>query len=377
MRLQQGTTSFPRHLGMAALTTTAVVLITLVWVAVIGAADAKLTFVEVHFDSIGGVDGLWDVKSVAVSPDGKHLYAAGFTDSAVGVFSRDPTTGALTFLESQRDDAEGVDGLGGVRFVTVSPDGKHLYAASQTDNAVAVFSRNSTTGSLTFVEAQQDGVGGVDGLFIVTSVTISPDGKHVYTTSHGDDAVAVFSRSSTTGALTFMEVQKDGVGGIDGLFAAASVVVSPDGKHVYTASIGYDAVAVFSRNSTTGALTFVEAHQDGVAGVDGLDGASSLASSPDGKHLYTTGQIDDAVAVFSVATTTNSTSTPTSTPSPTPTATPSPTPTSVAGAELSVTKSDSPDPVVAGSTLTYTIVVANNGTETSTSAVLTDTLPQV
>jgi uncharacterized repeat protein (TIGR01451 family) len=49
----------------------------------------------------------------------------------------------------------------------------------------------------------------------------------------------------------------------------------------------------------------------------------------------------------------------------------------VAGAELSVTKSDSPDPVVAGSTLTYTIVVANNGTETSTSAVLTDTLPQV
>jgi uncharacterized repeat protein (TIGR01451 family) len=189
--------------------------------------------------------------------------------------------------------------------------------------------------------------------------------------------VAVFSRSSTTGALTFMEVQKDGVGGVDGLFAAASVAVSPDGKHVYTASIGDDAVAVFSRNSTTGALTFVEAHQDGVAGVDGLDGASSLAASPDGKHLYATGQIDDAVAVFSVATTTNSTSTPTSTPSPTPTATPSPTPTSVAGAELSVTKSDSPDPVVAGSTLTYTIVVANNGTETSTSAVLTDTLPQV
>ncbi len=46
-----------------------------------------------------------------------------------------------------------------------------------------------------------------------------------------------------------------------------------------------------------------------------------------------------------------------------------------AQADLSVTKADSPDPVAAGGTLTYTLTVRNDGPATSTSVVLTDTLP--
>ena len=36
--------------------------------------------------------------------------------------------------------------------MTVSPDDMHVYVASLYDNAVAVFRRDSTTGALTFVE---------------------------------------------------------------------------------------------------------------------------------------------------------------------------------------------------------------------------------
>ena len=43
-------------------------------------------------------------------------------------------------------------------------------------------------------------------------------------------------------------------------------------------------------------------------------------------------------------------------------------------ADLSVTKTDSPDPVSRGSTLTYTIVVTNQGLETATDVLLTDAL---
>ena len=57
-----------------------------------------------------------------------------------------------------------------------------------------MFSRNLLTGALTYVEMQKDGVNGVDGLRRVRSVTVSHDGKHVYTASLDDDAVAVFSR---------------------------------------------------------------------------------------------------------------------------------------------------------------------------------------
>jgi len=44
-------------------------------------------------------------------------------------------------------------------------------------------------------------------------------------------------------------------------------------------------------------------------------------------------------------------------------------------ADLAVTKSDSPDPVTAGTTLTYTLVVANNGPSDALNVRITDTLP--
>src|SRR2546428_10417885 len=46
-----------------------------------------------------------------------------------------------------------------------------------------------------------------------------------------------------------------------------------------------------------------------------------------------------------------------------------------ASADLSVTKVDSPDPVNAGSNLTYTITVTNNGPDAAANASWSDTLP--
>jgi len=258
-----------------------------------------LAFVEAQKDGVGGVDGLRGVWSVTVSPDGKHVYAAGYRDDAVAVFSRDETTGKLAFVEAQKEGVGGLDGIGGACSVAVSPDGRHVYVASHWDYAVAVFSQDRTTGKLTFVEAQRDGVGGVDGLFVIQWVTVSPDGKHVYAAGYRDYAVAVFSRDETTGKLTFVEVQKDDVGGVDGLYGASFVTVSPDGEHVYAAGYLDSAVVVFKRDRGTGKLTFVEVQQDGVGSVDGLRGASSVAPSPDGKHIYVAGVSDHAVTVFS------------------------------------------------------------------------------
>src|SRR5262245_58540147 len=61
----------------------------------------------------------------------------------------------------------GVDDLNALdvpRWVAISPDGAHVYVASEDDSAVSVFARNAATGALTFVERQRDGVGGVDGI---------------------------------------------------------------------------------------------------------------------------------------------------------------------------------------------------------------------
>lgn len=260
---------------------------------------ALLSFVEQQKDGVGGVDGLNSTFSVVVSPDGKHVYAAGSADGAVAVFRRDAATGALTFVEVQKDGIGGVDGLAGSYAVTLSPDGANVYAAGNADSAIAVFRRDATSGALTFVEAQKDGVGGVDGLGGAISVAVSPDGKHVYAAGISDQGVAVFSRNPTTGALAFVEVLKDGVGGADGIQQPTSIRVSPDNLHVYVTGISLnDGLAVFSRNTTSGALSFVQLLKDGVGGVDGLAGARSLAFSPNGAQAYVASDFDSAVAVF-------------------------------------------------------------------------------
>jgi len=62
-------------------------------------AAAYLTFVEGYVDGDGGVDGLLMAQDVAVSPDGKHVYAVSEGDSAIVHFDRNAMTGALTFVD--------------------------------------------------------------------------------------------------------------------------------------------------------------------------------------------------------------------------------------------------------------------------------------
>ncbi len=260
------------------------------------ATTGALSFVEVHRDGVNGVDGLaGSESSVTVSPDGGHVYVAGRDSDAIAVFARNQVTGRLTFMEAVR--ATGIT-LDGVVSVAVSPDGKHVYTAARFGGRLGVFARNAVSGHLTFVQALFNGAAGTAGLNGVFAVTVSPDGAHVYTAAFLDDAVAAFARNSTTGALTFVEVEKEGLGGAAGLDGASSVLVSPDAKHVYVGAGGGDTVAVFSRNVTTGALTFVEFEADGVGGVDGLNGIGGLVASPYGGRIYAAGQVDDAVAVF-------------------------------------------------------------------------------
>jgi len=158
-----------------------------------------------------------------------------------------------------------------------------------------VFSRDATNGALMFMEIHKGG-GGRFGR--AQTATISPDGKHVYVAGQGYSVAAVYSRNSTTGALTFLEFHRVGLGG---LAAANALTVSPDGKYLYAADRRVDAVAVYSRNPTTGTLTFLEAHIDGVGRVDGLSLVESVTASPDGRHLYAASPGDSAVAVFTVS----------------------------------------------------------------------------
>jgi 6-phosphogluconolactonase (cycloisomerase 2 family) len=274
-------------------------------------------------------------RGVALSPDGKSVYVASFFSDAVAIFSRDGTTGALRQLGGTAGcvSETGTGGacadgmaLDGVRSVAVSPDGTSVYAVSETSGAVSVFSRDTATGALRQLGGlagcvSQTGTGGscADGRALAGAgdMTVTPDGANVYVASLGSDAVAVFSRDATTGALTQLAgtagcVSETGTGGAcaDGtaLDRSRSVVVSPNGTSVYVAAEISDAVAAFSRDAATGAITqlagtagCVSETGTGGACADGtaLDGARSVAVSPDGKSGYAASFYSSAVSVFS------------------------------------------------------------------------------
>jgi len=304
------------------------------------ATTGRLAFVEAEVDGVGGVEGLSGAQAVTVSPDGKHVYVASQYSSAVAAFRRDATTGALAFVEAERNGRNGVTGMAGAVALAITADGAHVYVAGRSSNAVAAFSRNPADGTLAFVEAVVDGGGGFDGLEYVESVAVSPDGKHVYAVGLFDSMVASMARDVATGKLTFVEtdevfgspswvtvspdgknvyvagsfdiyvyarnagsgaltlVEEENVSSIDGVGFPDMVVVSPNGEYLYEASLHYDALGVFSRDSASGEITYVERHANSVSGVAGLEGAVAVAVSPDNAFVYVAGRYDHAVAAF-------------------------------------------------------------------------------
>lgn len=150
--------------------------------------------------------------SVAVSPDGKSAYVASEFSNAVDVFDR-RRNGRLVQKPGTAGCISGdgagpcVDGtaLRSAGSVTVSPDGRSAYVASSSSDAVAVFDRASN-GTL----AQKPGTAGCiregsgagrcaggAGLDGANSVTVSPDGQDVYSTSSLSQAVALFDRKAS------------------------------------------------------------------------------------------------------------------------------------------------------------------------------------
>jgi cysteine-rich repeat protein len=122
----------------------------------------------------------------------------------------------------------------------------------------------------------------------------------VYVAGDNDDAIAVFHRDATTGMLTFLEFHRDGVAGVDGLDGAESIAVSADGTHLYAGGSDEKALAVFVRDPATGKLSFRAVQRNGTGDVDGLAGVGSVVVGADGLFVYAGGTDDDAVTVFSM-----------------------------------------------------------------------------
>lgn len=255
-----------------------------------------LSLIEAQVDGVDGVDGIGGPRFTLVSPDGRHVYVAGENENSIAVFERNRIDGTLTFLEAVFDGVDGVEGLSGANALAITPNGRYLYCGAAFGSAVAAFRRNYD-GTLDFIEAEFDGEGPVTGLASTVWVSVSSNGRNVYASGFGANSVVVFRRNHD-GSLDYLQTLTDGVGGVTGLAGAFGHALSGNGRHLYVTGLVGSAVAIFERNRPDGTLTFLGSITDGVDGVDGIGGARTASLSRNGKHLYVAGLFDSAVAVF-------------------------------------------------------------------------------
>ncbi len=265
---------------------------------------------------------------VVVSPDGNNVYVGSFFGNAVAAFSRNPSTGALAQLGgSAACIAEATAGcttgiaLKAVEGLAISGDGGSVYAATALSNAVVELVRNPSTGALAqatdgsgcIVETALTGCTLGVQLSGANAVAVSPDDGSVYVTSLFSNSVTSFVRAVSSGVLS----QKQGTAGClvnlravgcsfgRALVAPEGLAVSPDGRNVYAAAFRSGAIAVLDRGKagsvaqkpgSAGCLALRSV--PGCTRARALKGVSSIALSPDGRHLYSTSFESDAVDVF-------------------------------------------------------------------------------
>lgn len=268
-------------------------------------------------------------RAIAVSGDGRNVYVASSKSDAIAVFDRDRVTGALRQPGGAEGcvaagGAEGCGtavGLDGPNSVALSPNGRYLYATARASASVAVFRRDPKTGAL---QQLQSG-GCVSGLPIPGCesgrglsgpdvVVVSPDGENVYVGSFFGNAVAAFKRAKNgalyqlPGPLGCIAEAISGCALGVALGAPEGLAISPDGQNLYVGSATSNAVAVLARDvGAGGALGQLPAGAGCVAdqplasctvGVQ-LRGANAVATSPAGRDVYVTSLFSNSVTSFS------------------------------------------------------------------------------
>ena len=259
--------------------------------------NAQMEYRDFIYNGYGSGAMLDQASAVALSPNGENIYVMSSGDRAMSVYSRDAMTGELSFIENHRNGINDVFGLGISLSVIVSSDGKYVYAAGSLDNAIALFERNETNGTLKFIKSYKNDDPAISGLIGVQKVYLSPDGKNLYALGSDEDAMVVFTRDEMTGELTFLEVYNDGED-LNDFSYPLDIVSNSDGSYIYVTAYDADAVFVFSRNATDGSLTFVQKLFSSEGMMDGVVGAYAIGISPDDKYVYVTAPEEEAFFVF-------------------------------------------------------------------------------
>jgi DNA-binding beta-propeller fold protein YncE len=291
------------------------------------------------------------VEADAADGGGLHLDECLTGKQPVLSEPRTPLEGGCNLTRTVAGDGEG-SAIDDLFALTASPDGRSLYAVSSSDDRVSSFAARPLALDQCFTTSRhlrkrrrwpcqllppsgaEDVDGGLNG---VNSVTVSPDGRDIYTTSHA--SITIFAHAPS-GELTYSHCitgnlemsggaanrscrpiptatrRPDGL--YSGLAGPRSIALSPDGRFAYVALSQDSGIATLAR-AGDGSLRFLSCvrfasryyfsgespspcrlviPETSYPNRSGLLAPSWLAISPDGTSLYVTSSGGSTIGEF-------------------------------------------------------------------------------
>lgn len=221
---------------------------------VAGYHDGKITAVRTHKDGrLGSVfDGVFHkgigsvaernfrphVSCVTTTPEGKYICAVDNGIDQVKLYKINQTRRKLDLVDILRCKRES-----GPREIVFSPDGKFAYILFELINQVGVFTYhdNGKTPEFELVQTIATVQGEVDKMHdCAAAIKISPDGKYLFTSTAGDDSVALFTINQEDGTLT-----REFVLPISGEYPK-DIELFPDGKHIAVVNHESNSITTFT-----------------------------------------------------------------------------------------------------------------------------------
>lgn len=184
---------------------------------------------------------------VMTDHSGKYLFAVDLGADRIFVYKLDA---ARHRLSPARTPFVSLPPGSAPRHMTMSRDGRFLYVLTEATSQVVTYSWDAVAGELTRlssvpIERAQNRVPGSHA----GEITISADGRFLYASNRGEDTIVTFALDQSTGAST--EIQRIDVGAK----YPTALVFDVTQRWMFIASPGTSSVGVFARDPATGKLT--------------------------------------------------------------------------------------------------------------------------
>lgn len=214
---------------------------------------------------------------LALSPDGRHLYATDYGGASVSQFSVS-AAGAPVALSPSTVSAGLAPGA-----VAVTPDGAWAYVANTSGDSLSLYARRSN-GTLQALSTATVSV--ADEGSKPQALAVHPTGSALFVALAGSAKVLSYRIDTTTGALTLAGSASTGS-------TPRALSLSPDGSSLYVANAGAGTLSQFSVSGTS--LTPKSTRSVTTGGTP-----SGVAVSPDGRRVYVSNAADATLSQYAV-----------------------------------------------------------------------------